>query len=126
MQLLIKILYFLMREKNRSWIKAKLTLQFLLLKLQVMVSISWLYAIIWCILPLFTPHGYTPEGFLTSCTFDYLSQDPKTYMFTIIMNVFGFFRLVLITTTLYMLILKHLDNHYAYSNEIWKQIRSYL
>ncbi|KAK5641331.1 hypothetical protein RI129_009878 [Pyrocoelia pectoralis] len=44
-------------------------------KALMMVFIIWCYTLPWCILPMFEFWGrFVPEGFLTSCTFDYLTD----------------------------------------------------
>ncbi|XP_076066045.1 rhodopsin-like [Oratosquilla oratoria] len=42
----------------------------------------WVYSLGWCVMPLFGWNQYVLEGFLTSCTFDYLSTDllSRTYV----------------------------------------------
>ncbi len=42
-----------------------------------LILITWIYGSIWSIIPLFTPNKYVPEGFLTSCTFDFLGKFSK-------------------------------------------------
>ncbi|MPC89965.1 rhodopsin [Portunus trituberculatus] len=42
----------------------------------------WVYSVSWCILPFLGWNQYVLEGFLTSCSFDYLSDDlwSKSYI----------------------------------------------
>ena len=41
----------------------------------------WIYSVIFASIPLFGIGKYVPEGFLTSCSFDYLSDDWPTRIF---------------------------------------------
>ncbi|XP_072947453.1 opsin-2 [Epargyreus clarus] len=48
----------------------------------LMVSLIWVYATPWAFLPLFKIWGrFVPEGYLTSCTFDYLTDTFDTKLF---------------------------------------------
>nr|ABW69111.1 ultraviolet-sensitive rhodopsin [Polyommatus icarus] len=48
----------------------------------LMVAFIWIYATPWSLMPLFEVWGrYVPEGYLTSCTFDYLSNTFDTKLF---------------------------------------------
>nr|ACC77724.1 ultraviolet wavelength-sensitive opsin [Agriades glandon] len=48
----------------------------------LMVACIWIYATPWSLMPLFEVWGrYVPEGYLTSCTFDYLSNTFDTKLF---------------------------------------------
>ena len=42
---------------------------------------TWLYSALFASLPLFGVSKYVPEGFLTGCSFDYLSDDLATRIF---------------------------------------------
>jgi r-opsin len=49
------------------------------------VSLStWLYSAVFATLPLFGVGKYVPEGYLTSCSFDYLSNDLTTKIFILV------------------------------------------
>ena len=45
------------------------------------VFFIWVYSAIFASLPLFGIGKYVPEGYLTSCSFDYLSEDDATRVF---------------------------------------------
>ena len=47
----------------------------------VTVALIWVYSAIFASLPLFGASKYVPEGYLTSCSFDYLSEDLATRIF---------------------------------------------
>lgn len=48
------------------------------------IGLIWLYAAIFTSLPLFGFGKYVPEGYLTSCSFDYLSEDAGTRIFILV------------------------------------------
>lgn len=50
----------------------------------VTVGLIWIYSATFASLPLFGAGKYVPEGYLTSCSFDYLSEDIKTRIFILI------------------------------------------
>lgn len=51
----------------------------------------WLYSAGWMIPEFFAPNGFVLEGFLTHCSFDYISRDRFTRLYMIIIFSFGFF-----------------------------------
>lgn len=80
----------------------------------VWLLISWSYGFIWSISPFFGPKQYVVEGFLTSCTYDYISRDLFTRLILILMNIFGFFIPIIIMTISYAFILYSIKTHYDY------------
>nr|QBP79224.1 ultraviolet wavelength sensitive opsin isoform A [Biston betularia] len=51
-------------------------------KVLLMMAFVWIYATPWALLPLFKIWGrFVPEGYLTSCTFDYLTNTFDTKLF---------------------------------------------
>nr|BAQ54939.1 opsin, rhodopsin-7 like [Indolestes peregrinus] len=48
------------------------------------VLLSWTYGAIFSSLPLFGINRYVPEGYLTSCSFDYLTDDQNSRTFIIV------------------------------------------
>ncbi|XP_076327380.1 opsin, ultraviolet-sensitive-like [Tachypleus tridentatus] len=44
----------------------------------------WIYAFIFSVLPLFHVNRYVPEGYLSSCSFDYLATDLTSRLFVLI------------------------------------------
>nr|BCK34771.1 ultraviolet-sensitive opsin [Theretra japonica] len=51
-------------------------------KVLVMIALVWIYATPWSLLPLFKIWGrFVPEGYLTSCSFDYLTNTFDTKLF---------------------------------------------
>ena len=45
------------------------------------ITLIWLYSSLFASLPFFGIGKYVPEGYLTSCSFDYLSDDITTRIF---------------------------------------------
>ncbi|XP_061715142.1 opsin-2-like [Cydia pomonella] len=51
-------------------------------KVLLLMALVWIYCTPWALLPLFKIWGrYVPEGYLTSCTFDYLTNTFDTKLF---------------------------------------------
>nr|ACH56537.1 putative ultraviolet I opsin [Thermonectus marmoratus] len=60
-------------------------------KALVMVACIWTYTIPWAILPLLEIWGkFVPEGFLTACTFDYLTDTFDNHMFVAVIFTFSY------------------------------------
>jgi len=49
-----------------------------------MVGAVWIYSTFFACLPIFGVNGYVPEGYLTSCSFDYLSPHTSDRVFVFI------------------------------------------
>ncbi|XP_064640540.1 rhodopsin-like [Lineus longissimus] len=62
----------------------------------ILIVLVWFWSFIISLMPLAGFGAYIPEGFQTSCTFDYLTQTPSNYAFNIGLYVFGFLIPVLI------------------------------
>ncbi|XP_050698817.1 opsin, ultraviolet-sensitive-like [Eriocheir sinensis] len=55
------------------------------------VVVTWLYALPWTIMPYLEVWGrFVPEGFLTSCTFDYMTEDSNTKSFVATIFFFAY------------------------------------
>ncbi|KAG8191749.1 hypothetical protein JTE90_008812 [Oedothorax gibbosus] len=50
----------------------------------LMVIFVWVYSSVFSFMPLVGINRYVPEGFLTSCSFDYLSEDSTSKVFIIV------------------------------------------
>jgi r-opsin len=79
-----------------------------------LIMFTWLYGSFWSIVPIFTPNNYVPEGFLTSCTFDYLDQSTNSFIAIMLMNLCGFVVPLVTTSLFYILISVHIKSHYSY------------
>ncbi|XP_038216352.1 opsin-3-like [Zerene cesonia] len=57
----------------------------------ILITITWLYALPFTIVPMTGAWGrYVPEGFLTTCSFDFLSEDPDTKTFVACIFVWSY------------------------------------
>ncbi|CAG0896356.1 unnamed protein product [Darwinula stevensoni] len=61
-----------------------------------MVTTIWTVAIVWTLLPLFGWNRYVPEGNMTSCSIDCLSDDWKDKSYILVYSSFVFFTPLLI------------------------------
>merc|ERR1719370_1807343 len=86
-----------------------------------MCLVAWIVSIGVAICPLFGWGGYGPEGILTSCSFDYLSQDISTITYNLFMIIFDFFLPLMIIVGSYVMIVKSLRTQDA--NEQRAEIR---
>lgn len=67
-------------------IKFPLNMRFTRLRAKICVAITWIYSVIFSVIPLLDLKfgSYVPEGYLTSCSFDYLSDKEEAKMFILI------------------------------------------
>ena len=72
------------------------------------IVIIWLWALLWSTPPLLGWGRYLPEGFHTSCTFDYLSKDIGTVIYLCSMYIGNFVLPVVIIAYCYIGIVKSL------------------
>ena len=77
------------------------------------LAIIWSWASLWSVPPFFGWGGYIPEGFQTSCTFDYLSKDLSNLTFNIGMYVGAFVIPVFIIFYCYIGIVKAVFAHHS-------------
>jgi len=49
-----------------------------------MSFLTWIYSLVFASLPFFGVGKYVPEGYLTGCSFDYLSKDMTTKIFILV------------------------------------------
>ncbi|CAH8667159.1 unnamed protein product [Schistosoma margrebowiei] len=75
-------------------------------KVIVMIFITWIWSALWSIPPFFGYGSYIPEGFHTSCTFDYLSTDLPNLIFNAGLYILGFLCPVFIIIFSYYQIVK--------------------
>ena len=64
---------------------------------------TWIYSFSCSVIPLFTEKQYVLEGFLTTCSFDYISRDLVTRSFMIFLIITGFLFPLLIQLIFYKL-----------------------
>jgi len=78
----------------------------------MVVLATWLYASPAALLPYFEVWGrYVPEGYLTSCTFDYMTQTQSNKIFTFILWFWDYFIPVSIIIFCYSKITSQVWNH---------------
>nr|CAH8870832.1 unnamed protein product [Trichobilharzia regenti] len=69
----------------------------------IMIIIGlWVWSLLWTIPPFFGYGRYVLEGFHTSCTFDYISNDVPNLLFSGGMYIFGFMFPVLLSVYCYL------------------------
>lgn len=72
----------------------------------------WCYTAPWALLPLFEVWGrYVPEGYLTSCTFDYLTDTFDNHMFVGVIFTFSYVIPMSLIIYFYSQIVSHVVNH---------------
>uniref|UniRef100_A0A336MFJ1 CSON000938 protein n=1 Tax=Culicoides sonorensis TaxID=179676 RepID=A0A336MFJ1_CULSO len=78
----------------------------------MMTSLVWLYTIPWAVLPVLKFWGrYVPEGYLTSCTFDYLTTTFDNKMFVGTLFTFSYVFPMSLIIYYYSQIVSHVANH---------------
>nr|APY20617.1 ultraviolet sensitive opsin 2 [Lepicerus sp. CRS-2017] len=78
----------------------------------VMLLCVWLYTIPWGVLPLLEIWGrFVPEGYLTSCTFDYLTSTFDNRMFVGVIFTFSYVIPMSMIIYFYSQIVSHVVNH---------------
>ncbi|XP_022247174.1 rhodopsin, GQ-coupled-like [Limulus polyphemus] len=80
-------------------------------KLCKIVAFIWLYSSVCVAPPLFGWGSYIPEGFLTSCSFDYLTRTPVNRAYFVFLYILGFFLPLLVILTSYFIIWKAVFHH---------------
>jgi len=78
----------------------------------LVVFLSWMYASPPALLPYFEVWGrFVPEGYLTSCSFDYMTEDFSTRLFTFILWVWDYLIPLIIIIVCYSKITSKVMNH---------------
>ncbi|KAL0270437.1 UNVERIFIED_CONTAM: hypothetical protein PYX00_007847 [Menopon gallinae] len=78
----------------------------------IMCLLVWAYAVPWAVLPLTETWGrFVPEGYLTTCTFDYLSDDIVNKYFVATLFVFSYVLPVSLIIYFYSRIVGHVVAH---------------
>ncbi|XP_011306382.1 opsin, ultraviolet-sensitive [Fopius arisanus] len=76
------------------------------------IVLIWVYVIPWALMPLMGVWGrFAPEGFLTTCTFDYLTDTPETRYFVATIFTFSYAIPMLLIIYYYSQIVGHVVNH---------------
>ncbi|XP_021357501.1 rhodopsin, GQ-coupled [Mizuhopecten yessoensis] len=80
-------------------------------KVHLMIVIVWVLSILLSIPPFFGWGAYIPEGFQTSCTFDYLTKTARTRTYIVVLYLFGFLIPLIIIGVCYVLIIRGVRRH---------------
>ncbi|CAH8587088.1 unnamed protein product [Schistosoma turkestanicum] len=75
------------------------------------IALLWIWSALWTIPPFFGYGRYVLEGYQTSCTFDYISNDTPNLLFSFGMYIFGFMLPVMICIYCYVNLLKIVRNN---------------
>ena len=76
--------------------------------IKVIGILPWVYSIAFGITPLFTKQRFVLDGYLTSCTFDYINRDWETRICQLCLVVGGFVVPFVITIVFYLLTLREI------------------
>jgi r-opsin len=71
------------------------------------IGLIWLYSVVFASMPFFGLGKYVPEGYLTSCSFDYLSEDTGTRIFILIFFIAAWMTPFLIIISCYSAIFRY-------------------
>lgn len=77
----------------------------------MMIIVVWIWSLVWSVPPIFGWGAYIPEGFQTSCTFDYLTRETHVTTFIIGMYIGGFVLPLIIIAASYILIWRAIRKH---------------
>lgn len=78
----------------------------------LLIALIWTYTIPWALMPLMHVWGrFVPEGFLTSCTFDYLTDTPEIRYFVATIFTFSYCIPMSLIIYYYSQIVSHVVNH---------------
>nr|CAD7454220.1 unnamed protein product [Timema tahoe] len=78
----------------------------------MMVLVIWAYTIPWAVMPLLEFWGrFAPEGFLTSCSFDFLEDTSENHSFVMTIFVFSYVIPMSFIIYFYSQIVGHVVNH---------------
>lgn len=76
------------------------------------ITLIWMYVIPWAVMPVLGLWGrFAPEGFLTTCTFDYLTDTDDTRNFVATIFTFSYVIPMTLIIYYYSQIVSHVVNH---------------
>jgi len=76
------------------------------------IVLIWAYTIPWALMPIMHVWGrFVPEGFLTSCTFDYLTDTPEIQYFVATIFTFSYCIPMSLIIYYYSQIVNHVIDH---------------
>ena len=73
----------------------------------IAIGLIWLYSTVFASMPFFGLGKYVPEGYLTSCSFDYLSDDLGTRIFILVFFIAAWITPFLIIVSCYLAIFRY-------------------
>ena len=77
----------------------------------VIIIFLWFWCVLWSLLPVGGFGAYIPEGFQTSCTFDYLTRTQENLIFTTALYISGFVIPLLVIVGCYYKIVRAVAAH---------------
>nr|BAN42617.1 opsin-Ultra Violet [Svercacheta siamensis] len=78
----------------------------------MLVLLVWTYTLPWAIMPLLEVWGrFAPEGYLSSCSFDYLTDTPENHMFVLCIFICSYVIPMSMIIYFYSQIVSHVVNH---------------
>lgn len=81
-------------------------------KIFCIILLTWLWTIPFTVLPLMKVWGrFAPEGFLTTCTFDYLTDTEETRVFVYTIFVWSYFIPMVLICYFYFKLFLHVQAH---------------
>ena len=76
------------------------------------IGISWSYALLWCVFPLFGWSAYGPEGIKVSCALTWQSRDASSISYLLLLFALSFMVPVVIIFGVYIKIYLKIRHHY--------------
>nr|APY20540.1 ultraviolet sensitive opsin [Tenthredo koehleri] len=81
-------------------------------QVMLFIIVIWIYTLPWALMPAMGVWGrYVPEGYLTSCTFDYLTQTQELRYFVLTIFIFSYCIPMSLILYYYSQIVSHVVNH---------------
>lgn len=78
----------------------------------LLAAFTWIYALPWAVLPFLEIWGkFAPEGYLTTCTVDYLTDTSQTRMFIVTIFFAAYVLPLSLIIYFYTKIVLHVINH---------------
>lgn len=101
-----------MENGNRSTIARPLDGKLSRGQVLMLLGLIWLYVLPWALMPLMGVWGaFAPEGFLTSCTFDYITNSDDIRYFVATIFTFSYCIPMFLIIYFYSRIVGHVVNH---------------
>ncbi|KAL8569629.1 hypothetical protein ACOMHN_057196 [Nucella lapillus] len=90
----------------------------------IMIVFVWVWSLIWTLPPLFGWGAYIPEGFQTSCTFDYLTRNDYFRSYIMCLYICGFVVPLAIILFCYFFIYKAVADHEKEMGKMAKKLNA--